>query len=231
MCDDFKGNWSDHLSLIEFPYNNIYQSRIGMAPYEALYGIPCRTPLCWAEVSERSVIGPHMVQETTEKIGIIQDRLRTAQSRQKSYADVRKRPLEFQIGENVFLRVSPRPGIKRFGKKSKLAPRYIGTFEILQRIGEVAYPLALPTKFADIHNVFHVSMLCKYNADPSHIIEWRDLQLNDNVSYEEKPLRVVDSKEQVLRSKTIKTVKVLWQHHGSEEATWELESEIRDKYL
>ncbi|XP_026458408.1 uncharacterized protein LOC113358907 [Papaver somniferum] len=154
-----------------------------------------------------------------------------SQSRQKSYADVRRRPLEFQVGENVFLRVSPRTCIKRFGKKSKLAPRYIRSFEILQRIGEVAYRLALPRQFADIHNVFHVSMLRKYNADPSHVIEWRDLQLNDNVSYEEKPLRVIDSKEQVLRRKTIKTVKVPWQHHGSEEATWELESEIRDKYL
>ncbi|XP_026428425.1 uncharacterized protein LOC113324324 [Papaver somniferum] len=163
-----------------------------------------------------------MVQETTEKIRIIQDRLRTTQSRQKSYADVRRRPLEFQVGENVFLRVSPTPGI--------IGTHYIGSFEILQRIGEVAYRLALPTKFAAIHNVFHVSMLRNYNVDPSHIIEWRDLQLNENVSYEEKLLRIVESKEQVLRRKTIKTVKVLWQHHGSEEATWELESEIRDKY-
>ncbi|XP_026417571.1 uncharacterized protein LOC113313062 [Papaver somniferum] len=175
-------------------------------------------------------MGPEVVQETTTKIKIIQDRLRTAQRRQKSYADQRRRPLEFQVGDQVFLKVSPRPGIKRFGKKSKLVPRYIGPFKILHRIGEVAYRLALPPSLANIHNVFHVSMLRKYHADPSHFIEWKDIQLNEDATYIEKPLRVVDSKEQVLRNKTIKLVKVIWQHHDTKEITWELESEIREKY-
>ncbi|XP_026428638.1 uncharacterized protein LOC113324533 [Papaver somniferum] len=128
------------------------------------------------------------------------------------------------------LSFNPRPGIKRFGKKNKLSPRYIGPFEILERVGEVAYRLALPPQLADVHNVFHVSMLRRYNADPSHVIEWRDLQLNDDTSYVEKPLWIAGTREHVLRTKTIKMVKVIWQHQPLEEATWELESDVRDKY-
>ncbi|RVW22847.1 Transposon Ty3-I Gag-Pol polyprotein [Vitis vinifera] len=116
---DFKGNWVEHLPLIEFAYNNSFQSSIGMAPYEALYGRPCRSPMCWMESGEASLIGPELVQETTDKIRVIRDRLLAAQSRQKSYADHRRRPLEFQIGDHVFLRVTPRKGVFRFGKKGK----------------------------------------------------------------------------------------------------------------
>ena len=147
--------------LVEFAYNNSYQTSIGMAPYEALYGRPCRSPLCWVETGETALLGPDLVQETTEKIKSVQQRLVTAQSRQKSYADNRRRPLEFQVGDHVFLKVQPRRGIVRFGQKGKLAPRFIGPFEILQRIGEVAYRLALPPQLSGVHNVFHVSMLRK----------------------------------------------------------------------
>ena len=115
-----------------------------MAPYEALYGRPCRSPMCWTESREATLIDPELVQETSEKIRVIRDRLLAAQSKQKSYADHRRRPLEFQVGDHVFLRVSPCKGVFCFGKKGKLAPRYIGPFEILQRVGEVAYQLALP---------------------------------------------------------------------------------------
>ena len=127
---DFKGNWSNHLSLVEFAYNNNYMENIGMAPYEALYGRPCRSPTCWLEAGKSSLFGPEIVRETTEKIQLIRERLRTAQSGQKSYANRRRRPLEFQEGDYVFLKVSPQKGVFRFGKKEKLAPRYIGPFEV-----------------------------------------------------------------------------------------------------
>ena len=227
---DMKGGWEDHLPLVEFAYNNSYQSSIQMAPYEALYGRPCRSPLSWAETGEVLAFGPELAKETTETVRVIRKRLQTAQSRQKSYADRRRRPLAFEVGDHVFLKVSPRRGITRFGKGGKLAPRFIGPFEILERIGEVAYRLALPPQLSGVHDVFHISMLRKYEPDPSHVLEWSALDLDTDVSFEEKPLEVLDRRDQVLRGKTIPLVKVLWSHSGVEEATWEREEDIRAKY-
>ena len=122
-----------------FAYNNSYQASIQMAPFEALYGRPCRSPLCWTEVGEVSALGPDVARETTEKVKLIRQQLVTAQSRQKSYADRRRRPLAFEVGDHVFLKVSPRRGVSRFGRGGKLSPRYIGPFDILERIGDVAY--------------------------------------------------------------------------------------------
>ena len=201
-----------------------------MAPYVALYGRPCRSPLCWTESGEATLIGPELVQETTEKIKVIRDRLLEAQSRQKSYADHMRRPLGFQVGDHVFLRVSPRKGVFRFGKKGKLAPRYIGSFEILQRVGEVAYQLALPPQLFGIHDVFHVSLLRKYEPDVSHILDWQELNLQKNMKYEERPREILDVQERVLWNKVIPLVKVLWEHHGVEVATWELEADVKKKY-
>jgi hypothetical protein len=139
---DMKGNWDDHLPLIEFAYNNNYHSSIHMAPYEALYGRKCRSPICWEEVGERKLLGPELVQMTTKKIKLIRERLKAAQSRQKSYADKRRRDLEFQIEDFVFLKVSLFSGVKIFGKKGKLSLRFVGPFEVLERIGTVATPRA-----------------------------------------------------------------------------------------
>ena len=133
------------LSLVEFAYNNSYQSSIGMAPYEALYDMPCRSPLCWLEKGEQVNFPTDYVEETTEKIKVIKDHLKATQSRQKSYADVRQRLLQFDVGDYVFLKVTPRRGVARFGVKGKLAPRYIRPFEIMSRVGEVAYRLTFPT--------------------------------------------------------------------------------------
>ncbi|GFY95611.1 hypothetical protein Acr_10g0009960 [Actinidia rufa] len=227
---DFGGSWEDHLHLVEFAYNNSYQASIGMVPFEALYGRPCRSPVCWTDVGEAVLAKSEWVRDTTEKVVLIRKRLLTAQSRQKSYADRRKRHLEFAVGDHVFLRVSPKRGLMRFGHSGKLSPRFIGPFEILDRIGAVAYRLALPTRLANVHNVFYVSMLWKYEPDPSHVLDWRDLDVNKDVTYEERPIRVLDTRDQVLRGKTIPLVKVLWLHHGVEEATWERESEVRAKY-
>ena len=135
---DFKGNWSNHLPWVEFAYNNSYQASIRMAPYEALYGRPCRSPTCWLEVGESSLFGPDIVRKTIEKIQLIRERLRRAQSRPKSYADRQRRPLEFQEGDYVFLKVSPKKGVFRFGKKGKLAPRYIGPFEMIKVVCKAA---------------------------------------------------------------------------------------------
>ncbi|XP_059663925.1 uncharacterized protein LOC132309655 [Cornus florida] len=164
------------------------------------------------------------------QVKLIRQRLFTAQSRQKSYADKRRRPLSFEVGDHVFLRVSPRKGLMRFGKSGKLSPRYIGPFEILDRVGEVAYKLALPPQLDRVHNVFHVSMLRKYEPDPSHILSYVDVDIDEDVSYEEGPVQILDTQQKVLRNKMILMVKVLWRHHGVVEATWELEQEVRSKY-
>ena len=156
---DHKGNWEEHLPLVEFTYNNSYQVSIQMAPYEALYGRPCRSPLCWTEVGESSITGPDLIRDTFEKVSLIRQRLLTAQSQQKSYADVRRRPIVFEVGDHIFLKEMPKRGVVRFGKRGKLSPRFIGPFEILERIGTVAYRLALPPSMSGVHEVFHVSML------------------------------------------------------------------------
>jgi hypothetical protein len=167
---DFGGQWEDHLSLVEFTYNNSYQATIGMAPYEALYGRRCCTPLCWEEVGERKLLGSELVKVTMGKVRMIQDRMKGAQDRQKSYADNRRRPLEFEVGDQVYLKVAPWKNIIRFGMKGNLAPRYIGPFEVVQRIGPVAYILVLPPHLSKIHNVFHASLLRKAKIDPKRLL-------------------------------------------------------------
>ena len=142
---DFEGAWETHLPLIKFTYNNSYHSSIGMAPFEALYGRPCRSPLCSEEVGDGKLLGPEMIWETNEKIVIVREKMKAAQDRHKSYADQHRKDREFNVGDHVLLKVSPIRGVVRFGqKRGKLSPRYIGPFEILERVGKVAYRLALP---------------------------------------------------------------------------------------
>ncbi|KAL5553315.1 hypothetical protein UlMin_040716 [Ulmus minor] len=143
-------------------------------------------------------------------------RIQTAQSRQKSYADKRRRPLEFKVGNFVFLKVAPFKGVIRFGKRGKLNPRYVGPYEILERVGKVAYRLALPPNLASVHNVFHVSMLKKYVPDASHILEQEPIELHEDLTYEEKPVQILDRKTKTLRNKEIPLVKVLWRNQKME---------------
>ncbi|GJW74887.1 putative reverse transcriptase domain-containing protein [Tanacetum coccineum] len=143
---DFGKGWVKHLPLAEFSYNNSYHASIKAAPYEALYGRKCRSPVCWAEVGEAQLTGPELIQETTEKIVLIKQRMQAAQDRQKSYADRKRKPMEFEVGDRVMLKVSPWKGVVRFGKRGKLNPRYVGPFKVLAKVGKVAYRLELPSK-------------------------------------------------------------------------------------
>ena len=148
--------------------------------------------MCSVEAGEASLIGPQLVEETTEKIRIIKNHLVTAQSRQKSYADKRRRPLKFNIGDWVFLKVKAHHGFIRFGSKGKLAPRYIGPYEITRCVGEVAYQLNLPPSLDRVHNVFHVSMLHKYLYDPSHVLPVEEIEVDDSAKYKTQPIAILD---------------------------------------
>ncbi|KAM0044820.1 putative nucleotidyltransferase, Ribonuclease H [Helianthus debilis subsp. tardiflorus] len=227
---DFGGNWDEHLPLIEFSYNNSYHTSINAAPFEALYGRKCRTPVCWAEIGEKQLSGPEIVQETTDKIIQVKERLKTARDRQKSYANNRRKPLEFQVGNKVLLKVSPWKGMVRFIKRGKLNPRYIGPFEIIRRIGPVAYQLRLPEEMAGIHDVFHVSNLKKCLADESLIVPLKDIEVNEQLKFVERPLQIEDKKIKNLKHKRLVLVKVKWDSKRGPEYTWELESEMKNKY-
>ena len=200
-----------------------------MAPYEALYGRPCRSPLCWIEVGESSITGPDLIRDTSENVSLIRQRLLTTQNRQKSYTDVRRRPLEFEVGDHVFLKVMPKRGVVRFDKRRKLSLRIIGPFQILERVGTVAYRLALLPSMSGVHEVFHVSMLQKYTPDSAHVVDWGQIEVA-NRTFEEGPVCILDSCDQVLRRKTVRLVRVLWRHYGVEESTWERDDTIRATY-
>nr|XP_011459837.1 PREDICTED: uncharacterized protein LOC105350124 [Fragaria vesca subsp. vesca] len=156
--------------------------------------------------------------------------IRTAQSRQKSYADLKRRQVEFDVGDHVFLKVSPTKGVVRFGKKGKLAPRYVGPFEILERVGDLAYRLALPPIMSGVHDVFHVSLLRKYIPDASHVIDYSSIKVNADATFVVEPVRILDRSTKRLRRKEVDLVKVCWSHHDEGDASWELESDMRAKY-
>ena len=141
---EFKGSQVQYLPFIEFSYNNSYQETVGMLPYKALYRRKCQSPLYWDNVGKRQMLGPELISDTRHKVLVIRERMNAAQSRQKSYADNRRRPLEFEVGDRVSLKVSPTKGVMRFRKKGKLSPRFIGSFEITRRVGKLAYRIDLP---------------------------------------------------------------------------------------
>ncbi|HVX01002.1 MAG TPA: RNase H-like domain-containing protein, partial [Candidatus Babeliaceae bacterium] len=186
--------WDECLPLAEFSYNNSYQESIKMAPFEALYGRRCRIPLNWSEPGERWYFGVDMVKEAEEKVRLIQANMKAAQSRQKNYADKRRRPLAFKVGDYVYLKVSPMKGVYRFGVKGKLAPRYIGPFQILQKCGPVAYRLKLPEQLSAVHDVFHVSQLKKCLQVPDHTVDLGEIELEPDLTYSEYPVQVLDRK-------------------------------------
>jgi hypothetical protein len=153
----YRKSWDKSLPYAEFSYNNSYQAGIKMAPYEALYGRQCRTPWFWSQTRESQVFGPEVLKDAEKQVQIVRESLKVAQSRQKSYADKRRRDLSFEVGDFVYLMVSAMRGTRRFKVKGKLAPRYVGPFKIVDRRGEVTYQLELPPQLSDVHDVFHVS--------------------------------------------------------------------------
>ncbi|GJV29703.1 putative reverse transcriptase domain-containing protein [Tanacetum coccineum] len=227
---DFGKGWVNHLPLVEFSYNNSYHASIKAAPFEALYGRKCRSPVCWTEVGEAQILGPELIQETTEKIIQIKQRMQAARDRQKSYADLKRKPMEFQVGDKVMLKVSPWKGVVRFGKRGKLNPRYVGPFKVLEKVREVAYKLELPEELSRVHNTFHVSNLKKCHADEPLAVPLDGLHLDDKLHFIEEPVEIVGREVKWLKRSRIPLVKVRWNSKRGPEFTWEREDQFKKKY-
>jgi hypothetical protein len=171
---DNQTQWEKYLPLVEFAYNNNYHSSIGMPPYKALYGRPCRTPLSWDRLEDRVTVGLELIQEMEEQVIHIRQRLKEAQDRQKSYADARRTDRSYEVGDQVFIRIRTNNSTIRFEKGKKLSPRFIGPFRVQEKIGTVSYRLVLPPHLHKTHNVFHVFVLRHYVADESHKLNWKE---------------------------------------------------------
>ncbi|GKA25939.1 putative reverse transcriptase domain-containing protein [Tanacetum coccineum] len=205
---NFEESWDVHLPLVEFSYNNSYYSSVRCASFEALYGRKCRSPIMWAEVGEGHLIGPELVQETTEKISQIKDRHKAARDRQKSYANKRRKPLEFSVGDYVLLKVSPWKGVVRFVNKGKLAPRFVGPYEIIKKVGSVAYRLDLPEELNGVHDTFHVSNLKKCLADPTLQVPLDEIRVDDKLNFMEELVEILEREFKKLKRSRIANVKV-----------------------
>jgi hypothetical protein len=224
---EHQGSWDKNLPRAEFSYNNSYQESMRMAPLEVLYRCRCRTPVKWIEPGETVIFGPDLVEEAEATVHHIQGNLKAVKSHQETYANKRRRPIEFEVGDNVYLRVSPMKGLKRFGIKGKLAPRYIRPFSILEKCGAVAYKLDLPPSLAGVHDIFHVSQLKKCLKALMDNVLPEVTPLEADWSYPEHPIKVLDQKDSVMRCKTIRFFKIQWSNHTEEEATWESEDFLR----
>jgi hypothetical protein len=220
---EHQGSWYHNLTWVEFSYNNIYQESLKMTPFEVLYGRRCHTPLNWIEPGENVIFGPDLVEEAEAIVRRIQENLKAAKSHQETYANKRHRPLEFEVGDHVYLRVLQMKGVKRFGVKGKLAPRYIRPFPILKKCGSVAYKLDLPPFLARVHDIFHVSQLKKCLKAPVDVVLLEVTPLKADLSYPEHPIKVLDQKDRVMRCKTIKFFNIQWSNHSEKEETWESE--------
>src|SRR3954463_12770863 len=210
---EYGSKWEDYLPVAEFSSNNSYQAILQMAPFEFMYGRKCCTPLNWSEVGESQIFGPDILREAEEKVHKIHERLKTAQSRQKSYADKRRRDLAFNIGDFLYLKVSPLKGIQRFQLKGKLAPRYIRPFKILNHRGEVSYQLELPEEMSAVHNVFHISLLRKCLEVPEKTkvfknIDHQTIEINDDLTYPEVPIRILEEAFITTQTRSIKFLKI-----------------------
>nr|GEW69841.1 putative reverse transcriptase domain-containing protein [Tanacetum cinerariifolium] len=227
---DFSGSWDVHLPLAEFSYNNSYHLSIQYAPFEALYGWKYRSPVLWEEIGEGSLIGPELVLETTDKVVLIKEKLKAARDHQKSYTDKRRKLLEFEVGDRVLLKVSPWKGVVRFRKKGKLAPKYVGPFEILERIGLVAYRLRLPEELSSVNDTFHVSNLKKCLEDANLHVPLDEIKVDKTLHFVEEPVEIMDREIKSLKRKSIAIVKVRWNSKRGPEFTWKHEDQMRNKY-
>nr|GEX37485.1 putative reverse transcriptase domain-containing protein [Tanacetum cinerariifolium] len=202
---DFGNGWVNHLSLVEFSYNNSYHAIIKAAPFESLYSRKCHSPICWAEVGETQLLGPELIQETTKKIIQIKQRIQAARDRQKSYADLKRKPMEFQVGDRVMLKV-------------------------LEKVGSVAYKLELPQELSGVHNMFHVSNLKKCYADEQLAVPLDGLHFEDKLHFVEEPVEIMDREVKRLKRSRIPIVNVRWNSRRGLEFTWKREDQFRKKY-
>ncbi|GJS72361.1 putative reverse transcriptase domain-containing protein [Tanacetum coccineum] len=227
---DFGGSWDVHLPLAEISYNNIYHNSIQCSPFEALYGRKCRSPVLWAEIGEGSLIGLELVLETTDKVVVIKEKLKAARDRQKSYANNRRKPLEFEVGDHVMLKVSPWKGVVHFGKKGKLALRYVGPFKILKKIGPVAYRLRLSEELSGVHDTFYVSNLKKCLADASLHVPLDEIKHDKTLRFVEEPVEIMYLEIKSLKHSKISLVKVRWNSKCGPEFIWKREDYMKSKY-
>ncbi|GJY98699.1 putative reverse transcriptase domain-containing protein [Tanacetum coccineum] len=197
---DFGKCWDKHLPLVEFLYNNSYHTSIKAAPFEALYGRKCRSPICWAEVGDSQLTGPEIIHETIEKIIQIKSRIHAAHNRQKSYVD------------------------------GKLNPRYIGPFKILAKVGTIAYRLELPKQLSRVHSTFHISNLKKCLADATLAIPLDEIQIDKKLHFIEEPVEIMDREVKRLKQSRILIVKVRWNSRRGPEFTWKREDQMQKKY-
>ncbi|GJR99862.1 putative reverse transcriptase domain-containing protein [Tanacetum coccineum] len=226
---DFGKSWDRHLPLIEFLYNNSYHMSIKAAPFEALYGRKCRSPVCWVEVGDAQLTGPEIIHETTKKIIQIKKCIQAARDRQKSYTDRKHNLLEFEVGDKVMLKVSPWKGVIRFGKQGKLNPCYIGPFKILAKVGTVAYRLEIPEQLSQVYSTFHVSNLKKCFSDEPLAIPLDEIQIDDKLNFIEEPIEIMDREVKRLKQIRIPIVKVRWNSRRGPEFTWEHEDQMKKK--
>ena len=228
---EYGGSWDSHLPLIEFAYNNSYHSSIGMPPYEMLYGRRCRTPTCWLEAGEKLFAGPEIVKITNEKLNVAREKLKAARDRQKMYADPRRRPVKFEVGELVYLKVSPWKGVIRFGKRGKLAPRYIGPFRIREVVNDQAISLDLPEELAGIHDTFNICYIRKCKVDDETLlVPLKDIKVDMSKRLVEEPVKIRDRKTAKLRRKEIPMVLVEWKHSLGSNLSWETEADMKSRY-
>nr|GEZ93022.1 putative reverse transcriptase domain-containing protein [Tanacetum cinerariifolium] len=204
---DFGKSWNRHLPLVEFSYNNSYHTSIKAVPFEALYGRKCRSPICWTEVGDSQLTGPEIIHETTEKIIQIKSRIQAARDRQKSYANLKRKPMDFQVGDRVMLKVSPWKGVVLFGKR-----------------------LELPQQLSRVHNTFHVSNLKKCLSDESHVIPLDELCNDDKLHFVEEPVEIRDREIKQLKRSRIPIVKVRWNSKRGPGFTWGREDQFNQKY-
>jgi hypothetical protein len=225
---DKPSKWENYLHLVEFSYNNGYQTSLKMSPFEAIYGRKCNTPVSWDNLVDRVVVGTNLLREMEEKMIKIKQNLKASQDRQKIYANKGKTLRKFKVGDHLFLKVKAKRSSLKLGNCSKLATRYCGPFEILEKIGPVDYMIALPVSMS-IHNVFHVSLLKKYIPDANHVIDWNVIKVEQEGSFQVNLVHILDLKIKHLRNRDIGLVKVQCTWYFPEDATWEHEDGMREE--